>query len=109
MMTETDAEMWIVNGSGTVARIEIASQSATEIGIDGEIENVRLVRLDVTATAVIANRVALYRISNLTHTLFLLTQTERINLPCTVAISCHSHIDAIHRISRSAVSFKRTQ
>jgi hypothetical protein len=83
-MTGTDAEMWIVNGSGTVARIEIVSQSATETGIDGEIENVRLVQPDVTATVVIANRVALYRISNLTHTLFLLIKAQRINLPRTL-------------------------
>jgi hypothetical protein len=77
-MTETDADLWIVNGSGTSARIEIVSQSATEIGVDGEIENVRLVQPDVTATAVIANRVALCCISNLRNTLFLLIQAQRI-------------------------------
>jgi hypothetical protein len=61
-MTETDAGIWTVDGSGMGARIEIVSQSATGIGIDGEIENVRLVQID--ETAVIANRVALCRISN---------------------------------------------
>jgi len=59
---ETDAEIWTVDGrenekeSGTGAMIDIVSQSVTGIGIDGEIENVRLVQVDEeTATAVIAN------------------------------------------------------
>lgn len=104
-MRETDADLWIVNGSGTSARIEIVSQSATEIGVDGEIENVRLVQPDVTATAVIANRVALCCISNLRNTLFSSYSSSAYN--CTVVFSCHSHIDEIHRISRSAVSLKR--
>jgi hypothetical protein len=63
-MMETDAEIWAVDGSGTGARTEIVSQSATGIGIDGEIENVRLIQVDETATAVIADRVALCRVSN---------------------------------------------
>jgi hypothetical protein len=68
-MIETDAEIWTVNGSGsgTGAMIDIVSQSAIEIGIDGEIENVRLVQVDGTATAttVIANIVTLCRVLNL--------------------------------------------
>jgi hypothetical protein len=54
--------------------INIVSQSATEIGIDGEIENVRLVQVDESAiaTTVIANIVALCRLLNLTHALYRL-------------------------------------
>jgi hypothetical protein len=59
---ETDAEIWTVHGreSGTGAMIDIASQSATGIGIDGGIENVRLVQVDEIASesTVIANVVA---------------------------------------------------
>jgi hypothetical protein len=49
-MIETDAEIWTVNGSGTGAMIDTRGQSVTEIGIDGEIESVRLVQVDETAT-----------------------------------------------------------
>jgi hypothetical protein len=56
---------------------DIVSQSATEIGIDGEIENVRLVQVDETAnaTTVIANIVALCRVQSLCvgSCLFMLT------------------------------------
>lgn len=55
---ETDAGIWTVDGSEnemgrTVAMIGIASQSVIGAGIDGEIENFRLVQVD--ETAMIAN------------------------------------------------------
>jgi hypothetical protein len=107
-MIGTDAKIWTVNGSGTGAMIDIVSQSATGIGIDGEIEIVRLDQVDETetATTVIANIVILCRVLNLTHALFLPIHTHCIDLSCTPVIS---YADEVHRISRSAVSFKHTQ
>ncbi len=87
-MIEIDVEIWTDGsengtGTGTGAMIETVSQSATGIGIDGGIKNVRLVQIDetATATALIANIVivALCRVLNLTHTLFLLIQVHCID------------------------------
>jgi hypothetical protein len=109
---KTDAEIWTFheneNGSGTGSMIDIVGQSATGIGIDGRIENVRLVQVDETATAttVIANILALSHVVNLTHALFLPICTHCIDFPRPAVIS---HVDAVYRISWSAVSLKHTQ
>jgi hypothetical protein len=73
-MIEIDVEIWTdgsENGTGTGATIDTVSQSATGIGIDGGIKNVRLVQIDETATAtttaVIAN-IVIVAFVNLTHT-----------------------------------------